>query len=266
GFGRGARLRYRRIAGPSGLGRGRRPSRLGRVVVHPCGRGLAAAGAPDTGRGARHQHVQRPGDRGARNFGCRFDLFRLRMETQKKRSRTITWEDPFEVMRAAPGRTGLELLRELAAGRLPAPPIAQTMGFTGVSFDEGRAVFEGEAGEYLYNPIGVVHGGYAMTLLDSCMSVAVHTLLGVGERYTTLEAKINFVRPITLDTGRVRAEGTVIHRGNTIATAEGKQTAVSTGTLLAHGTTTCLISLSPPALRPTPPYMAMPIQIVDVFT
>jgi acyl-coenzyme A thioesterase PaaI-like protein len=71
----------------------------------------------------------------------------LRIETQKKRSRKVTWEDPFEVMRAA-----------------PAPPIAETMGFTGVSFDEGRAVFEGEPGEYLYNPIGVVHGGYAMTL------------------------------------------------------------------------------------------------------
>jgi hypothetical protein len=68
------------------------------------------------------------------------------METQKKRSRKVTWEDPFEVMRAAPGRTGLELLRELAAGRLPAPPIAETMGFTGVSFDEDRAVFEASQG------------------------------------------------------------------------------------------------------------------------
>jgi len=163
------------------------------------------------------------------------------MKTEKTRSRTFTWEDPIEFMRAAPGRTGLELLQEMAAGRLPAPPIAQTMGFTGVSFEEGKAVFEGEAGEFLYNPIGVVHGGFAMTLLDSCMSVAVHTTLGVGERYTTLEAKINFVRPITLETGRVRAEGVVIHRGSTIATAEGKVTAVSTGKLLAHGTTTCLI-------------------------
>lgn len=163
------------------------------------------------------------------------------METPKTRSRTFTWEDPFEVMRAAPGKTGLELLQEIAERRLPPPPIAQTMGFEGVGFEEGKAVFEGEPGEYLYNPIGVVHGGYAMTLLDSCMSVAVHTTLLEGERYTTLEAKINFVRPITLDTGRVRAEGTVIHRGSTIATAEGKLTAVSTGKLLAHGTTTCLI-------------------------
>ena len=163
------------------------------------------------------------------------------MKTEMTRSRTFTWEDPFEAMRAAPGKTGLELLREIAAGRLPAPPIAQTMGFTLVAVEEGKAVFEGEAGEYLYNPIGVVHGGYAMTLLDSCMSVAVHTTLLEGERYTTLEAKINFVRPITLDTGRVRAEGVVIHRGSTIATAEGKLTAVSNGKLLAHGTTTCLV-------------------------
>ena len=158
------------------------------------------------------------------------------------RSRTFTWEDPFEVMRNAPGKTGLELLREIADGRLPPPPIFATMNFTGAEFEEGKAVFVGEPAEYLYNPIGVVHGGWAMTLLDSAMSVAVHTTLAVGERYTTVEIKVNFVRPITLDTGRVRAEGAVIHRGGTIATAEGKLIVESTGKLLAHGSTTCLIS------------------------
>jgi uncharacterized protein (TIGR00369 family) len=163
------------------------------------------------------------------------------METQKKRSRTVTWEDPFEIVRQAPGRSGLELLKEVFEGRLPIPPIAETMGFTGVAVEEGKAVFEGEPGEYLYNPIGVVHGGYAMTLLDSAMGCAVQSTLGVGDRYTTLEVKTNFVRPITIDTGRVRCEGVVIHRGSTIATAEGRLTAVSNGKLLAHGTTTCLI-------------------------
>jgi uncharacterized protein (TIGR00369 family) len=144
-------------------------------------------------------------------------------------------------MKAAPGRTGLELLKDIFEGKLPPPPIMQTMGFTGVSVEEGKAVFEGEPGEHLYNPIGVVHGGFAMTLLDSAMGCAVHSTLGVGERYTTLEVKTNFVRAITSDTGLVRCEGAVVHRGGTVATAEGKVFSVSDGKLLAHGTTTCLI-------------------------
>jgi len=164
--------------------------------------------------------------------------------TETTRVRTVTWDDPFVVMQNAPGKTGLEILREIFEGRLPAPPIANLMGFTGVSADQGKVVFEGEPGEYLYNPIGVVHGGFAMTLLDSAMGCAVHSTLGVGERYTTLEVKTNFVRPITLDTGRVRCEGSVLHRGGSVATAEGKVFAIGSGKLLAHGTTTCLIARS----------------------
>src|SRR5256885_11267100 len=163
------------------------------------------------------------------------------METKKKRSRTVTWEDPFLVMQAAPGKTGLQLLKEVFEGRLPPPPITQAMGFTGVGVEEGRAIFEGEPDESLYNPIGVVHGGYAMTLLDSAMGCAVHSTLAAGESYTTLEVKANFVRAITVDTGRVRCEGVVVHRGGTVATAEGRLIAIASGKLLAHGTTTCLI-------------------------
>ena len=164
------------------------------------------------------------------------------MDTETKRSRTITWADPFAIPKATAGKSGLEALREVFEGRLPPPPITETMGFTGVQVEEGKAVFEGEPAEYLYNPIGVVHGGFAMTLLDSAMGCAVHSTLKVGERYTTLEVKTNFVRPITLETGRVRCEGVVIHRGGTIATAEGKLIAIESGKLLAHGTTTCLIA------------------------
>jgi len=164
------------------------------------------------------------------------------MDTETKRSRTITWADPFAIPKATAGKSGLEALREVFEGRLPPPPIAETMGFTGVHVEEGKAVFEGEPAEYLYNPIGVVHGGFAMALLDSAMGCAVHSTMKVGERYTTLEVKTNFVRPITLDTGRVRCEGVVIHRGGTIATAEGKLIAIESGKLLAHGTTTCLIA------------------------
>jgi uncharacterized protein (TIGR00369 family) len=160
---------------------------------------------------------------------------------KKKRERTVRWEDPFTVPRAAAGRSGLEVLQEVFEGRLPPPPITQTLGFAGVHVEEGKAVFEGEPGEHLYNPIGVVHGGFAMTLLDSAMGCAVHSTLAAGERYTTLEVTTNFVRPITGDTGRVRCEGVVVHRGGTVATAEGRLIAVDSGKLLAHGTTTCLI-------------------------
>ncbi len=164
------------------------------------------------------------------------------MDTQQhRRTRTVTWDDPSAVPRAAAGRDGIDVLREMFAGKLPPPPITQTLGFRGVSVEEGKAVFEGEPGEHLYNPIGSVHGGYAMALLDSAMGCAIHSTLRAGEVYTTLEVKTNFVRPITTDTGLVRCEGVVIHRGGTIATAEGKLVAVESGKLLAHGSTTCLV-------------------------
>lgn len=161
-----------------------------------------------------------------------------------KRSRTVTWDDPTASLKAAEGRTGLELLTEFVEGRLAPPPIAGTLGFTMVDAGEGTSAFVGEPEEYLYHPIGSVHGGFAMALLDSAMGCAIHSTLAAGERYTTVEVKTNFVRPITLDTGRVRCEGKVIHRGATIATAEGRLTAEGTGKLLAHATTTCLVSRS----------------------
>jgi uncharacterized protein (TIGR00369 family) len=138
-------------------------------------------------------------------------------------------------------------MRSFADGRRPRPPIASTIGMEAAAFDEGRAVFVCEPAEYHYNPIGVVHGGLAATLLDSAMSCAVHTTLAAGERYTTLELKVNFVRAITVATGRIRAEGTIVHRGGTIATAEGRIIAERDGRLLAHGVTTCLIIPRPTA-------------------
>jgi uncharacterized protein (TIGR00369 family) len=137
-------------------------------------------------------------------------------------------------------RSGLETIRAIFAGELPPPPIAELMGFAGVEVELGRAVFEFEPGPQHYNPIGSVHGGVAMTLLDSAMGCAIQSMLDAGVRYTTLEVKTNFVRAMTVDTGLVRCEGTVLHAGSRVATAEGKVTD-STGRLLAHGTTTCLI-------------------------
>jgi uncharacterized protein (TIGR00369 family) len=148
--------------------------------------------------------------------------------------------DPAAIAARGLELSGMEYIRAIFEGELPAPPISQLIGFRGVSAEPGRAVFEMEPGPQHYNPIGSVHGGVALTLLDSAMGCAVHTLLEAGVGYTTLEVKTNFVRPITADTGLIRCEGIVIHQGSRIATAEGKLTD-SSGKLLAHGTTTCLI-------------------------
>jgi uncharacterized protein (TIGR00369 family) len=157
------------------------------------------------------------------------------------RSRTITWEDPVEAAARAAGMSGLDALRAIGDGELPPPPIAALMGFEPVEVEEGRAVFAVTPEEFHYNPIGVVHGGLAMTLLDSAMGCAVQTTLPAGQAYTTLEVKVNFDRPITRDTGRVLCEAKVVHRGRTVATAEGRVYTEESGKLLAHGTTTCLV-------------------------
>jgi uncharacterized protein (TIGR00369 family) len=141
---------------------------------------------------------------------------------------------------AARSLSGLEFLRQIRDGRLPAPPIARLLGFHLAEAEPGHAVFEVTPGEQHYNPIGVVHGGLAMTLLDSAMACAVQTSLPAGAAYTTLEAKINLVRPITSDTGKLRAVGKVIHAGKRVGTAEGRLEDGS-GKLYAHGTTTCIV-------------------------
>ncbi|MET0279459.1 MAG: PaaI family thioesterase [Pseudorhodoplanes sp.] len=135
---------------------------------------------------------------------------------------------------------GLSFLRGLLDGKFPAPPITQTLGFMLSEVDYGRAVFSGEPQARHYNPIGTVHGGFAMTLLDSALACAIHSTLLKGEAYTTLEIKVNLVRPLTKQTGLVRAEGRLIHRGRTLGTSEG-DIKDSSGKLYAHATTTCMI-------------------------
>lgn len=136
--------------------------------------------------------------------------------------------------------SGLEVLQRVLSGAFPRPPISQLLTFDLVEVDHGRALFAGEPGFEHYNPIGSVHGGYAATLLDSAMGCAVHSTLNAGEAYTTVEIKVNYVRALTEATGPIRAEGTIIHRGGRIATAEGALRDAA-GTLYAHGTTTCAI-------------------------
>jgi uncharacterized protein (TIGR00369 family) len=137
--------------------------------------------------------------------------------------------------------SGLEFISAVRDGDLPSAPIQDLLGFYLAEASEGRTVFTLVPEERHYNPIGVVHGGVAATLLDSAMGAAVHTTLPLGNAYSTLETKFNLVRAITTETGEIRAEGVVLHRGSRMATAEGRVTRASDGKLLAHGTSTCLV-------------------------
>lgn len=157
------------------------------------------------------------------------------------RSRLLTWQDPVPVAAEGARMSGLDYVGAIADGELPPPPIAVLLNMQPVAFERGRAVFEGAPGEEHYNPIGVVHGGYASTLLDSALGCAVHTTLPAGVGYTTLSLEVKFVRPVTREVERVRAEAEVLHRGRTQATAQARLTDAASGKLLAHATTTCLI-------------------------
>jgi uncharacterized protein (TIGR00369 family) len=132
-------------------------------------------------------------------------------------------------------------MRALASGELPPPPIAVLLRMHPVEIEPGRAVFEGAPGEEHYNPIGVVHGGYAATLLDSALGCAVHTTLDAGEAYTTLSLEVKMVRAITSEIELVRAEAEVLYRGRRQATAQAKLTDAASQKLLAHGSATCMI-------------------------
>lgn len=138
------------------------------------------------------------------------------------------------------GMSGMEFLTRMAAGELPAPPIAQTLGFVLTEVAPGRAVFAGTPTLAHYNPIGSVHGGWIATLLDSCMACSVHTMLEAGKQYTSAEIKVNYVRAVTDRVGELKAIGEVVHRGGRLATAEGRLVDAQ-GKLFAHGTTTCII-------------------------
>jgi uncharacterized protein (TIGR00369 family) len=155
-------------------------------------------------------------------------------------TRTYDYESrPFDPALAR-SMSGLDYMRGVISGEHPSAPIAATLGFAPVELAEGRAVFEGTPERFVYNPIGVVHGGWAAALLDSAMGCAVHTALPAGKAYTTVDLQIHLVRAITDRSGRIRCEGKVIHLGSSIATAEGRLVG-SDGTLYAHGTTTCLV-------------------------
>jgi uncharacterized protein (TIGR00369 family) len=157
------------------------------------------------------------------------------------RTRTLEWSDPVATAAAGAKMAGLDYLRAVIAGEVGRPPISITMNMEIAELEDGRAVFVGEPGEEHYNPIGIVHGGYAATILDSALGCSVHTTLPAGVGYTSLGLEVKYLRPISRDTGRVRCEGTVVHRGRRQATAEARLTAEDTGKLLATGTSTLMI-------------------------
>jgi uncharacterized protein (TIGR00369 family) len=136
--------------------------------------------------------------------------------------------------------SGLDYLSAIIRGEQPGAPIASTLNFNLVEVSHGRAVFEGKPERYVYNPLGVVHGGWAATMLDSALGCAVQTVLPAGKGYTTVDLSVSMVRGISDRSGTIRCEATVLHSGGSVATAQGR-VVDEAGTLYAHGTATCLI-------------------------
>jgi uncharacterized protein (TIGR00369 family) len=136
--------------------------------------------------------------------------------------------------------SGLEFVLGLVDRTLPLNTIAQTLGYDVTEAVSGRVIVSAVPSGIHLNPAGTVHGGLAATLLDSCMGLAIQSTLEKGVSQTTLEFKISLLRPITPETGIIKAEGVVLSRGRRVGTAEGRVTD-DNGRLLAHGTTTCLI-------------------------
>ena len=157
------------------------------------------------------------------------------------RMRSFTWEDPAAVAFAGSQLPGLEYLRAVVAGTLPAPPVARLLDLSIIEVENGRVRFALHPAEWMYNPIGSVHGGIAATVLDSCMGCAVHSTLEAGIGYTTTDLHVRYIRSMTHDTGRVIAEGRIVHGGRRTATAEGRLYVEDSEALIAHATTGCAI-------------------------
>jgi uncharacterized protein (TIGR00369 family) len=135
---------------------------------------------------------------------------------------------------------GLAFFKKMMAGELPPPPLVALLGFRLVEVESGRVVFAGTPAETFYNGLGVAHGGYAATMLDSALGCAINSTMPPGRLFTTLELKINYTRPLRREVGEVRCEAKVIHAGNRTATSEARIVDAA-GKIYAHGTTTCIV-------------------------
>jgi uncharacterized protein (TIGR00369 family) len=160
------------------------------------------------------------------------------------RTRTYTWTNPAEHAALLATRSGLELMRGMAAGELPPPPIMSLIDIVGVDVEEGRVTFYLDPQEFHYNPLGTVHGGVISTLLDSATACSVHTTLPAGVGYTSLDLNVKFLRTVTADSGRLRCEGSVLQRGRRTALAEARLID-SADRLIAHATSSCMIFEAP---------------------
>jgi uncharacterized protein (TIGR00369 family) len=136
--------------------------------------------------------------------------------------------------------SGLDYFKKMLAGEVDPPPMLKLLGISLAEAEAGRVVFTGTVEDRHYNGMGVAHGGYAATLLDSALGCAINSVMGPGRRFTTLELKVNLTRPLTREAGPLRCEATVVHVGGRTATSEGRITDQH-GKLYAHGTTTCII-------------------------
>ncbi|HEY0933842.1 MAG TPA: PaaI family thioesterase [Trebonia sp.] len=156
------------------------------------------------------------------------------------RERTFTWSDPVAIAAAGAGMSGAEFFAAIGAGTVPPPPIMQALALDGMAFGDGTATFRLTPQEFHYNPLGTVHGGVFATMLDSACGCAVHTRLPRGVFYTSLDLSVKFLRPVTVATGPITAEGTVVHLGRRTALAEARITDAS-GKLYVTATSSCIL-------------------------
>ncbi len=161
-------------------------------------------------------------------------------ENDSRRTRAVAWQDPETSARDALSISGLDYMNALKDGKIAPPPAAVLLGYRLREIDQGCVVFEFEPAEYHYNPFASVHGGIISTVLDSAMTSAVLTTLPAGIACSTIEIKVNFVRPITTRTGTLRIEGKVVHGGSRIAIAEGRVTDAH-DKLCAFAVSTCMV-------------------------
>jgi len=162
------------------------------------------------------------------------------------RTKSVSWHDPMITAEAATHMSGLEFLRAIRDGMLPPPPIARLLGFQMCEIEVGRAVFECEPDEAAYNPIGVVHGGLVCTLADTVAACAVHTTLEAGVAYTSIDVNVSYLRPVTSESGVLRATGLVTKPGRRVAFSKA-EIADAGGRIVATATSSCLVMEPKPA-------------------
>jgi uncharacterized protein (TIGR00369 family) len=155
-------------------------------------------------------------------------------------SKVVQWYDPMITAAAVPGMSGIEFLRAIRDGKLPPAPIAALMGFRPAEIEEGYVVFEGTPDESVYNPIGMVHGGLVCTLADTVAACAVHSTLPAGLAYTSIDLNVSYTRPVTRDSGKLRAIGEVVKPGRRVAFSKA-EILDGNGKVVATATSSCLI-------------------------